>query len=378
MPYNGRTRERGLLAQSPFQLPTEQQIPTLLGQVIVLQLCMSWQSPWVLGWGTWSAPMAQLELITPAQFDILNMDVDLPLRFSADLPCNYEENPTAAIEQLIARDRGALELAHRNQRQVVTEKICSIIIVALADKNPKACFERAMRRLGYPVREAAQTVKAFVYEHDPRLAPFMAGLFTAPQINGQADGNPEVRELLGESQRQAKIVDGRPQRKAVATIDLANLQERNATRHHSGDALELQVEQLLQWAGLSYQRSAPAPILKLFGERSEPDFTITEGIDDPSGVFVDGFYVECKNRPNPRVPDSDLVYGLMNVAMFYPKSTLVVLEIPPDARDRSRILNGVSAFMDHLRKAKRMGNLRAVVTLAQFRSLIQDGIGRAS
>lgn len=320
--------------------------------------------------------MTQLELISPAQFGALNLDIDLPLRFSSDLPCDYEENPAAAIEQLIARDRGALELAHRNQRQVVAEKIGAIARVALADKNPKACFERGMRRLNFPIKEAAQILKAFAYEHEPRLAPYMMGLFTAQQINGQADGNPEVRQLLGEARRQAQIADGRPRRKAAAAVDLANLQERKATRQHSGDALELQVEQLLQWAGLPYQRSAPAPMLKLFGERSEPDFTITEGIDDPSGLFLDGFYVECKHRVSPRVPDTDLVYGLMSAAMFYPKSTIVVLEIPSDARDRGRILNGVSAFLDHLRKAKRMGNLRAVVSMAQFRSLIQDQIGR--
>jgi hypothetical protein len=322
--------------------------------------------------------MNQLALISPAQFGILDLDIDLPVCFRSDLPCEYEDNPSAAIEQLIARDRGHLEIAHRNQRKVVTDTVCGIAIIALADKNPRACFERAMRRLNFPIKEAVQVMKAYAYEHEPNLAPFMMGMFTAQQINGQADGNPEVRRLLGQAQKQAQIADGRPTRKAAGTIDLVNAQERKATRQHSGDALELQVEQLLQWAGLQYQRSAPAPMLKIFGERSEPDFTITDGIDDPSGLFLDGFYIECKHRPSPRVPDSDLIYAMQSICMFYPKTTILVLEIPHEARDRDRILNGVDAFMDYQRKTKRLGNLRGVMSMAQFRGLVHDQIGRVA
>lgn len=322
--------------------------------------------------------MTQLQLIHPAQFGDLGFEVGLPLCIKADLPVGYKEDPITAIEVLINRDRGPLETAHQNVRKIVAEKIGAMILVALQHPNPKACLDRGLKGLGYPKGEAIQCIKAYIYEKHPELAPYMAGLYTPQQINGHADGNPELRKLLGSSHQQDELIDGRPTRKAAAAVDLNSVRERKATRQHSGEALEMQVEKLLQWAGLAYQRSAQAPMLKLFGERSEPDFTVTEGIDDPSGLFLTGFYVECKHRPSPRVPDSDLTYAMYSIARFYDRTTILVLETPGDAKDSDRIWSGVSAMYEHMRKTKTQGNLSAVLNLAQFRGLIHDQIGKSA
>lgn len=322
--------------------------------------------------------MTQLQLISPSQFGDLGFEVGLPLCIKTDLPIGYEDDPVTAIEILINRDRGPLETAHKNIRKIVAEKIGTILVVALQHKNPKACIDRALKRLGYPKGEAIQCIKAYIYENQPELAPYMTGLYTPQQINGHADGNPELRKLLGSGHSQDQLVDGRPSRKAAAAVDLGNVCERKATRQHSGEALEMQVEKLLQWAGLAHQRSVQAPMLKLFGERSEPDFTVTEGIDDPSGLLLNGFYVECKNRPSPRVPDSDLIYAMYSIAMFYDKTTILVLETASDTKDSDRIWSGVNAMYENMRKTKRQGNLCAVLNLAQFRGLIQDQIGKAA
>jgi hypothetical protein len=316
---------------------------------------------------------AQLELSIPAvQLDQLGIGIEVDLRIDPrriSLPEGYEANPDQAISQMVARDRGRIEMAHMSSRSETGEVLAGLAVVALKASNPMAAFKKAVEGVGLPLGEAVEHFRAWVYSSNPKLAPYLIGLVTSTQINGQVRGNPEVRKQL----EQALLTDGRPTRKAAQAIDLGNVTERKATRQHSGDTLEAQVQQMLDWAGLAYQRRRPQPILKMFGERAEPDFTVTDGIDDAHGILREGFYIECKNRPVGRIPDTDLIYALESICMFYPKTTIVVLETPVD-----RIREAVTLFMDHHRKQKRLGNLRAVLSMDEFRGLVQDQIGRAA
>lgn len=316
---------------------------------------------------------AQLELSIPAvQLDQLGIGIEIDLRIDPrriSLPDGYEANPDQAIGQMVARDRGRIEMAHMSSRSETGEVLAGLAVVALKSSNPKTVFKKAVEGVGLPLGEAVEHFRAWVYSSNPKLAPYLMGLVTSTQINGQVRGNPEVRKQL----EQALITDGRPTRKAAQVIDLGNITERKATRQHSGDTLESQVQQMLDWAGLDYQRRRSQPILKMFGERAEPDFTVTDGIDDANGILRDGFYVECKNRPVGRIPDTDLIYALESICMFYPKTTIVVLETPVD-----RIREAVTLFMDYHRKQKRLGNLRAVLSMNQFRGFVQDQIGRVA
>lgn len=316
---------------------------------------------------------SQLELSIPAvQLDRLGIGIEVDLLIDprrVSLPEGYESNPDQAISQMVARDRGRIEMAHMSSRSETGEVLAGLAVVALRASNPMAAFKKAVEGLGLPHGEAIEHFRAWTYGSNPKLKPYLIGLVTSTQINGQVRGNPEVRKQL----EQAMLVDGRPRRKAAQVIDFANVAERKATRQHSGDTLEAQVQQLLDWAGLAYQHRRQQPFLKMFGERSEPDFTVTDGVDDANGILRHGFYIECKNRPVGRIPDTDLIYSLDNIRMFYPKTTIVVLETAVD-----RINEAVTLFMDHHRKQKQLGNLKAVLSMDEFRGLVQDQIGRAA
>lgn len=311
-------------------------------------------------------------LIPASQLDLLEIEIEVPLRFDPQrmvLPEDYQSNPDHAINQLVDRDKGKVETAHENVRKQTGDVLAGIAVVALSAANPPAAFKRGVDRLGLPYKEAVEMFKSYMYSADPKLAPYLDGLVTSGQINGQVRGNPDLRARLEET----LLTDGRPHRKAAGVIDLANAAERKALRQHSGDTLEMQVAQCLEWAGLTHHRNRPQPILKLFGERAEPDFTVVDGIEDPSGLFRDGFYIECKNRPVGRVPDTDLLYALVNICMYYPKTTIVVLDTPVD-----RIREAANQFMEHQRKSKALGHLRAVMSMDQFRGFVYDQIGRAA
>lgn len=316
---------------------------------------------------------SQLQLSIPAsQLDQLGVGIEVDLRIDPkwiNLPCNYESNPDLAINEIVSRDRGLLEVAHRNSRKVTGQVLTRIAVVALKSPNPRAAFRKGVEGVGLPFAEAAEHLRAWGYINDPKLAPYLIGLVTSTQINGQVRGNPEVRKQL----EQVRLADGRPTRKAAQAIDFNNLTERKAARHHSGDTLEMQVEQMLEWAGLDHQRRHPQAFLKMFNERAEPDFCVTEGIDDVNGILRQGFYIECKHRPKGRIPDSDLIYSLDCIRMFYTKTTIVVLETAVD-----RIREAVRIYMEDHRKHKHLGHLRAVLSMDEFRGFVQDQIGRAA
>jgi hypothetical protein len=315
----------------------------------------------------------QLQITMPAvQLNKLGIGIEIGLRIDPrriSLPECYESNPEQALSQMVERDRGRIELAHMNARSETGEILAGLAYVAIRANSPQVAFKRAIDSLNIPYGEAVEHFKAWVYVNEPKLKPYLMTLVTSTQINGQVRGNPEVRKHL----EQALITDGLPTRKAVQEIDLSKVTERRASRQHSGDTLEMQVEQTLVWAGLGFQRRQQQPILKLFNERAEVDFTVTDGVDDPSGLFRDGFYVECKNRPVGRIPDTDLIYALESICMFYPKTTIVVLETPEE-----KIRAAVDRFLDWRRKHKCLGNLRAVLSMNQFRGLIEDQIGRVA
>lgn len=305
------------------------------------------------------------------QLDQLGIGIEFDLKIDPrriNLPEGYENNPELAIRQMVSRDRGRIEMAHMSSRSETGEVLAGLAMVALKSSNPSVVFKKGVEDLGLPHGEAIEHFRAWAYGTNPMIAPYIAGLVTSTQINGKVSGDPEVRKRL----EQSLLIDGRPKRKAAKAIDLLNVQERKATRHHSGETLEKQVEMMLNWASLAHVHKMRQPFLKLFGELCEPDFTVTEGVDDANGLFRDGFYIECKNRPSGRVPDTDLIYSLECIRICYPKTTIVVLETGVD-----RIKAGVEQYMTHHRKNKKMGNLRAVLTMDEFRGLVQDQIGRA-
>jgi hypothetical protein len=244
-------------------------------------------------------------------------------------------------------------------------------VIALGTKNPSAAFRRGVESLNLPYGEAAEHFKALIHENEPKLASFFDGLITSKQINGQVAGNPDLRKLIGCD--QIAISEVMPDRKAAAPIDFDNVIEQKPSRSESGETLEAQVRKVLEWSGLEFVSSVRQPMLKLFGEVAEPDFTVTEGVRDQRNELRDGFYVECKNRPTGRVPDSDLIYSMWCICNFYKKPTIVVLEASED-----RLLSGAHLFLQKQREAKAAGMLKAIYSVDQFRGFVQNQIGRAA
>ena len=310
------------------------------------------------------------------QFASIGVEVEVGLRinpFALDLPIAYETNPEAAMAELVSRDRGHVLLAHTNVRQETGKVLTRIAITALGTKNPKSSFQRGVESLGLPLNEAVEHYKAAIYESHPEIAKYTEGLYTSKQINGQVAGNSELRKLIIDE--QLAIGGVQPTRKAAGKIDFDNVAEQNPSRHESGETLEAQVSKVLEWSGLEFT-SSRQPILKLFGEVAEPDFTVTEGIKDPGNELRGGFYVECKNRPTGRTPDSDLIYSMWCICNFYQKPTVVVLEASGEKGDRLR--SGANLFLKKQRESKSAGMLKAILTMNQFRGFVQTQIGRAS
>jgi hypothetical protein len=309
--------------------------------------------------------------LTADQLASLGVDVEVDLRvnpLSLDLPSSCESNPDAAIIELINRDRGHVGLAHTNCRQETGKVLTRLAVIALNAKNPGASFRRGVEGMNLPFNEAVEHFKAAIHESDPKLAPFFEGLVTSKQINGQVSGNPELRKVM--LNEQMAIGGVSPVRKAAAKIDFDKVAEQKPSRYESGQTLEDQVRKILEWSELEFI-SGRQPILKLFGEVAEPDFTVTEGIKDQSNELRDGFYIECKNRPTGRVPDSDLIYSMWCICNFYTKPTIVVLEASDE-----RLKTGAQLFLRKQREAKAAGMLKAIYTIDQFRGFVQNQIGR--
>ena len=325
---------------------------------------------------TLSTPSSIRASLSVEQLASLGVEVDIGLKvnpLALDLPSSYETNPDVAMAELISRDRGHVSLAHTNVRQETGKVLTRMAYITLNAKNPHSAFRRGVEALGLPFGEAVEHFKAAIHESHPEIAPYLVGLTTSKQINGQVAGNSELRKLIVDE--QLAIGSVHPTRKAAAKIDFDHVTEQNPSRNESGETLEAQVRKVLEWSGLEFT-SSRQPILKLFGEVAEPDFTVTEGIKDPGNELRGGFYVECKNRPTGRTPDSDLIYSMWCICNFYQKPTVVVLEASGEKGDRLR--SGANLFLRKQRESKSAGMLKAIFTMNQFRGFVQTQIGRAS
>ena len=298
--------------------------------------------------------------ITPAQLGRTGINCEVPLSVSlSDLPTCFESDPYQAIKQLGDRDEGKIRVALTNAHSVVASHVAAVIACAVHTDNPALTVSRAIDRLGLPEGEMKEAVQALAYQQDPRLRGFLTGAITAKQINGQIKGNPEARKLID----QLALVDGRPARRSsvqVASFD--DLPSVSPAPALAGKDLEMRCAMALDAAGLEYDpRRRRTGTLKLFAEQAEVDFRVTTGIEDPSGLWREGFIVECKNRTSDRTPDQDLLYALYNITRFYTHPTIVVLET-----NNQRVHDGAKRFFELESRNKKAGPLLAILNFGQF------------